>query len=182
MNARDLSYIALSVALISVSAWIAIPLGTVLITMQTAIVCLLAGLLGTKRATLAVLSYILLGTLGAPVFAGFTGGVGRLLAPTGGYIVGFLAIALTVGAVSDWMKKHQKGKLAYLMLAMALGVLLCYTLGTIWFMCLSVQNGEYISILSVLSVCVFPYIPFDILKVILAMILMKKMTNIVKTT
>ena len=107
MNARDLSYIAVSTALIVVSAWIAVPFGEVPITMQTAVICLIAGLLGTKRAAFAVAAYILLGAVGVPVFAGFTGGLARLIAPMGGYIVGFLPLAIVVGLVADRTKNKK---------------------------------------------------------------------------
>ena len=181
MNTRDLSYIALSVALISVSAWIALPFGNIPVTMQTAVICLIAGLLGTKRAIFAVFTYILLGAIGAPIFAGFTGGVTKLVAPTGGYIIGFLCIAITVGIVSDLTKKVSRGQWIYLAAAMTLGIILCYVLGTVWFVFLTVQNGNLFSVWSALTLCVFPYLPFDVAKIVLAVCLTMKLKKIIKT-
>ncbi|MBR4943568.1 MAG: biotin transporter BioY, partial [Clostridia bacterium] len=97
MNARDLGYVSLSVALISVSAWLGLPVGEIPVTLQTAMIFVTAGLLGWKRATLSVTAYLLLGFVGVPVFAGFAGGAGKILSPTGGYLVGFLPLAFSVG-------------------------------------------------------------------------------------
>ena len=181
MNARDLSYIAVSTALIVVSAWLAVPFGEVPITMQTAVICLIAGLLGAKRAAFAVTAYIFLGAVGVPVFAGFTGGVARLIAPMGGYIVGFLPLAIVVGLVADRTKKMEKRGGVYLAAAMALGTLLCYALGTAWFVVVAAQNGGGVGVWAALSLCVFPYLPFDIAKIALAVFLTLKLNRFIKT-
>ena len=89
-------YIGVSAALIAICSWIQIPL-TVPITLQTMGVCLVAGLLGLKRGTLATLVFIVLGAIGVPVFAGFTGGMSVILGSTGGYIIGFIFTSLIVG-------------------------------------------------------------------------------------
>jgi biotin transport system substrate-specific component len=181
MNARDLSYVAVSTALIAVSAWLAVPFGEVPITMQTAVICLIAGLLGAKRAAFAVTAYIFLGAVGVPVFAGFTGGVARLIAPMGGYIVGFLPLAIAVGLVADRTKKMEKRRGAYLAAAMALGTLLCYALGTAWFVVVAAQNGGGVGVWAALILCVFPYLPFDIAKIALAVFLTLKLNRFIKT-
>ena len=67
---RDLVFIALAAALITVCSWISIPL-TVPITLQTFAIFTVVGLLGMRRGTIAVLIYILLGAVGIPVFSGF---------------------------------------------------------------------------------------------------------------
>lgn len=85
----DMVYIAVFAVLMAICSWISIPT-VVPFTLQTFGVFLAIGVLGGKRGSLAVLVYILLGAIGVPVFAGFTGGIGILLRNTGGYIVGFL--------------------------------------------------------------------------------------------
>ena len=95
---RDLVFIALAAALITVCSWISIPL-TVPITLQTFAIFTVVGLLGMRRGTIAVLIYILLGAVGIPVFSGFKGGIGALLGNTGGYIIGFIFSALLTGAL-----------------------------------------------------------------------------------
>ena len=95
-SAHDLAAIAMSVALIAVCSWISVPT-TIPFTMQTFAVCLVAAVFGLRHGVWAVLCYILLGAVGAPVFAGFSGGFGVLLGTTGGYILGFVFTALIVG-------------------------------------------------------------------------------------
>lgn len=82
--AREICYTAMFVAIITVCAWISIPIGEIPITLQTMGVCLAAALLGWKRGAIATAVYILLGLCGVPVFTGFTGGVAKLVLPTGG--------------------------------------------------------------------------------------------------
>ena len=171
MNARDLGYIALSTAMLCVSAWICIPLGSLPVTMQTTAVCLIAGLLGTKRAALAVAAYLLLGTSGVPVFAGFTGGVAKLIAPTGGYIVGFFPLAILTS-----MGRRYEKRLPRLSFAL-LGAVVCYTLGTIWFVCV----GGKLSVWTALTLCVLPYFPLEFAKLPLADFLSQKLKKFIKT-
>lgn len=85
----DIAYIGLFVAVMAICSWISIP-ATVPFTLQTFAVFMAVGLLGGKRGTIAVLTYVLLGAIGVPVFAGFSGGIGALLGNSGGYIVGFI--------------------------------------------------------------------------------------------
>ena len=104
----DLVYIAMSVALITVCSWIQIP-ATIPFTLQTFAVFLTVSLLGGWRANVAVLVYILLGALGAPVFASFKGGIGALMGPTGGYIFGFMFIAGVMWLMESIVKPNGSG-------------------------------------------------------------------------
>ena len=92
-STRDLCFCAIGAALIAVCAWISIP-AEVPFTLQTFAIFAVCGLLGGRRGTVSVLVYLLLGAVGLPVFSGFRGGLGALLGTTGGYILGFLALAL----------------------------------------------------------------------------------------
>ena len=95
IRTRDVAYIAIFTALMAVCSWISIPTA-IPFTLQTMAVFLAVGLLGGKRGTLAVTAYVLLGAVGAPVFANFSGGIGILLGQTGGYILGFIGSALVM--------------------------------------------------------------------------------------
>ena len=121
--------IALFAAIIAVCSWIQIPM-TVPFTMQTfAVFCALATL-GGKGGTISILIYIVLGAVGVPVFAGFTGGIGILFGTTGGYIIGFLFTGLLY-----WLITHFFGeKLPVMILALVLGLAVCYAFGTAWFL------------------------------------------------
>ena len=100
----DMAYIGMFTALITVCSWISIPT-TIPFTLQTFAVFLTVALIGTKRSFISVIIYILLGAVGLPVFSGFKGGVGALLGPTGGYIIGFLFTALITGLILDKIGK-----------------------------------------------------------------------------
>ena len=93
LSVRDMAYIAVFAVIMAVCSWISVPY-VVPFTLQTFAVFLAVGVLGGKRGTLAVLIYILLGCVGLPVFAGFSGGIGVVLGSTGGYIVGFLSSSI----------------------------------------------------------------------------------------
>ena len=170
MKTRDLAYIALFTALLSVSAWVAIPIGTVPVTLQTLTLLLATGLLGWKRAFFVSLAYLLLGFIGVPVFSGFTGGAGALLSPTGGYLIGFLFMPLCAGAFSPWIEKaEEKGKILPYALGGLAGLLACYLFGTLW--CALGLGGTTIGFFAALGVCVLPYLPLDIVKLVVAVFL-----------
>lgn len=163
-------YIGISAALIAICSWIQIPL-TVPITLQTMGVCLVSGLLGFKRGTLATLVYILLGAIGVPVFAGFSGGIGVLFGTTGGYILGFLFSGLLY-----WLITHFLGtKLPVMIAAMALGLIVCYTFGTVWFIQVYTSKVESIGLMAALGWCVFPFILPDCVKIALAILIAKRL-------
>lgn len=168
---KDLVFTAMFAALIAVCSILSIPIGEVPITLQTFAVCLAAAMLGWKRGTLSVLIYVLLGAVGVPVFAGMTGGVGILAGPTGGYIIGFIPAAIIIGLAADkWERKALP-----LIAAMVLGVLVCYLIGTIWFMVVTGMGiGES------LMLCVVPFLIPDGVKIALAMILSNRLSKVVK--
>ena len=147
-------------ALIAVCAWVALPMGEITVTMQTFGVFLTLLLLGGGKGTATCMVYLLLGAVGLPVFSGFQGGVGILFGPTGGYLWGFLVLALCY-----WAFRTLLGNMA----SMILGTFLCYVCGTAWFY--FVYGG---GIWVVLLKCVLPYLLPDALKLILALYLHKR--------
>lgn len=171
----DIIYIALFSALIAVCSWISIPL-TIPVTLQTFAIFATAGLLGTKRGVAALLVYILLGAIGVPVFAGFSSGVGVLIGSTGGYLIGFIFIALTVGLITKFFGK----KTYVLVISMIVGLLICYAFGTAWFMFVYTRNTGAVGLATVLSWCVIPFIIPDALKIALATITVKRVSKYVK--
>jgi biotin transport system substrate-specific component len=175
MRTRDIAYIAVFTALTAVCSWISIPTA-IPFTLQTMAVFLAVGLLGGKRGTIAVTAYVLLGAVGAPVFANFSGGVGILLGQTGGYILGFIGSALVMWA----MERFLGGKLWGLGLNMLLGLLVCYAFGTAWFMVVYPMGGESVGLWTALTWCVFPYVPFDMVKIALALALTSQLRRHVK--
>ena len=167
----DLVYVALFAVLIAFCAWISVPT-TVPFTLQTFGIFLTVGLLGGKRGSMAVLVYILLGAAGIPVFSGFTGGIGRLLGSTGGYIVGFLASALVMWALEKVMGR----KTWALAIQMVLGLIVCYAIGTVWFMVVYSGTSGAVGLMTVLGWCVIPFIIPDLIKIALALVLTKRLS------
>ena len=167
----DIIFIALFVAIIAVCSQIIIPFGQIPFTLQTLAVLLSASLLGAKRGSCSVFIYILLGAVGLPVFSGFSGGLSFLLGPTGGYIIGFLFTAFIVGFITEKLgDKHW-----VLALSMALGILVCYAFGTMWF-CIIMKRD----ILYGLLWCVVPYIIPDVIKIVFSVFLVKRFQKVIK--
>lgn len=175
IRTRDIAYIAVFTALMAVCSWISIPTA-IPFTLQTLGVFLAVGLLGGKRGAIAVTAYVLLGAVGAPVFANFSGGAGVLLGQTGGYILGFIGSALLMWALERFLN----GKLWGLCLNMVLGLLVCYAFGTAWFMVVYPMGGESVTLWTALTWCVFPYVVFDLIKIALALTLTNQLRRHVK--
>ena len=149
---RSVCQIALFAAIIAVCSQIQIPL-TVPFTMQTFAVFSALAILGGKNGTISILIYIALGAIGVPVFAGFSGGIGVLFGTTGGYILGFLFSGLLY-----WLITHFLGtKLPVMIAAMALGLIVCYTFGTVWFIQVYTSKVESIGLMAALGWCIPVY-------------------------
>ena len=165
----DMAYIALFAVLMAVCAWITIPM-TVPFTLQIFAVFAALVTLGGRRGTYAVIVYLLLGAVGLPVGAGFQGGLGWLLGTTGGYIVGFLCIALIY-----WLMTAKLGEaLPVVVTACVLGLVVCYAFGTAWFLVVYARNSGPIGLMTALGWCVFPYIIPDLVKLALAVFLSRR--------
>ena len=165
----DMAYIALFAVLMAVCAWITIPM-TVPFTLQIFAVFAALVTMGGRRGTYAVVVYLLLGAVGLPVGAGFQGGLGWLLGTTGGYIVGFLCIALIY-----WLMTAKLGEsLPVVVAACVLGLVVCYAFGTAWFLVVYARNSGPIGLMTALGWCVFPYIIPDLLKLALAVFLSRR--------
>ncbi len=162
----DMAYIAVFTVLIAICSWISIPM-TVPFTLQTFAVFLSVSILGGRRGTMAVLVYVLLGAVGIPVFAGFTGGPGIILNTTGGDIIGFI-----LSAPIMWLTENLFGKkLPVQILSMVLGLLACYAVGTVWFMFVYMRQTGAVGLGTVLGWCVIPFIIPDAVKIALALML-----------
>lgn len=177
--ARDIAYTALGVALITVCAWISVPVGEVPFTLQTFAVAAAGSILGVRRGCAAVLVYVLMGLVGIPVFAGFQAGVPALMGATGGYILGFLFAALLPALFSHIPVKNRIARAAVLYCGMMLGLAICYLFGTVWFL-LVYNNGvaDPIGVGAALSLCVIPYLIPDAVKLFLAALLSARLKDV----
>ena len=173
LRTLDLAYIALFAVLIAISAWISIPF-PVPFTLQTFAVFLALMTLGGKRGFYAVLVYLLLGAAGLPVFSGFQGGFGVLMGATGGYLTGFLASAFFYRIITNKRESPVQTKLA----AVA-GLLICYSIGTLWFSA-GYASGSVTGVYSALLLCVVPYVIPDLIKLALAFALSCRLRQYLK--
>lgn len=173
MKARNMALCGLFTAVLAICAWISVPMGDTVITLQTFGIFLTLGLLGGKRGTVTVLVYLLLGAIGAPVFSGFRGGLGALLGTTGGYIFGFMSTSILY-----WIMTSIKDTPRIRLIAMVLGLLLCYICGSWWYMTRYLTAAQT-TLGLVLLKCVVPYLIPDAIKLTLAWILTGKLKRFV---
>ena len=162
-SVQKMAIIALMTAVLCILAPISIPvfISPVPISLGVLAVYLTAYVLSPLDATISVIIFILLGTFGLPVFSGYSGGLSKLVGPTGGYIIGFL---FTVYISSLFI--HMKKGIIYDVIGMITGLALCYILGTIWF---SHQQGK--GFIASLLLCVVPFLIGDAVKIVVAVIL-----------
>lgn len=138
-----------------------IPISPVPISLGMLAIYFVTSVLGMKLGTFSVLAYILLGLAGLPVFTGFTGGAGKLLGPTGGYIIGYIFMALICGFFVDkW-----GNRILPEVLGMVLGTAVCYLFGTVWL----AYQASY-TFFQALAAGVLPYIPVDAIKLVIALL------------
>lgn len=163
-KAHALALTAVAAALIAVCAWITVP-AAVPFTMQTFAVCCALLLLGGRYSTVAVGVYLLLGAVGVPVFSGFRGGVGVLFGASGGYLLGFLLMALVYWAVTAFFGNGRWQRVA----ALVGGQLLCYAFGTWWFALVYTQEHGAVGMMAALGVGVLPFLLPDAVKLVLAL-------------
>lgn len=138
-----------------------IPVSPVPISLVTFAIYISIYVLGMKRGAVSCVLYLLIGLIGLPVFSGFTGGIGKLLGPTGGYMLGYVFMAVICGFFIDkWATKR-----VLHIIGMVLGTIVCYLFGTIW---LSIQAE--MSFYAALGVGVLPFIMGDMIKIVAASI------------
>lgn len=138
---------------------LSIPIGEVPVSAATLIIYLTVYLLGTKMGTISCIIYLLLGFAGLPVFSGYTAGAAKLLGPTGGYLIGYIFMALICGL---FMEKSGY-KMLWCITGMIIGTAVLYLFGTVWFIALTKCELGY-----AVTVCVAPFIIGDLAKIILS--------------
>ena len=171
---------AIFAAIVSVCSQIQLPIGPVPINLATFAVFLAGGLLGSRYGAISLIVYVLLGAIGAPVFAGFTGGAGIIAGPTGGYIMGYIPAAFITGFIIERFTPIKTPDYSDVnpfvpvyILSMFAGLLACYLPGTIWFIHLTGW-----SIGKAVFACVIVFIPGDCLKILCATFLINRLRPI----
>lgn len=156
-----MALVAIMTALTCILAPFSLPIGPVPISLTNLVIYFSLYLLGWKLGTLSYVIYLLIGLVGVPVFSGFTAGPAKLFGPTGGYLIGFIPMAIIAGIVIDKFSQRW-----IQILGMIVGTAICYAFGTAWF---CIQAGYTVS--AALAVCVIPFIPADLIKMVIAMII-----------
>ncbi|MBN1931390.1 MAG: biotin transporter BioY [Desulfobacterales bacterium] len=167
---RMMVYASLLAALTAAGAYIAIPIGPIPIVLQNLFIFLTGLLLGSKWGVASVAVYLLAGASGLPVFAGGTGGLGRLLGPTGGYLLGYLPAVYLIGFISEKMN-HRR---FYDALAVVCGTIIIYACGIAW---LKTITG--MTLTKTLAVGMYPFLPGDVLKIVAAVIIAKSLRPVI---
>lgn len=175
-SVKELCYIGLFAVVIMICSWISLNIGPVPFTLQTFGVFCTLGILGGKRGLFSVITYILLGAVGIPVFAGFSGGIGVLFGTTGGYIIGFIFSALVYWLITAKIKNN----LLFRIIGMIAGLIVCYAFGTVWFIIFYTKGGEAIDLATALSWCVTPFIIPDCVKIALAVLISERVRKYAK--
>ena len=168
LSTRELVLCALCTAVICILSPISVPLaGEVPISLATFAIMLSGILIGGKLASLSVITYVLLGSVGVPVFAGWTGGIGITLGMTGGYIIGYIPMAFITGFLYFRYGRNKSGlsKYAVMFVSMFLSTAVLYTLGTAWFIVYTKMT-----LAASMAACVIPFLPGDLIKIVAIML------------
>ncbi len=170
---RMMVYASLFAALTAVGAFLALPIGPVPIVLQNMFVFLAGLLLGSRWGLASVGVYLLAGAVGLPVFAGGLGGLGRLIGPTGGYLIGYLPTVFIIGKIAHnarprWMTD---------VVAMICGTLVLYACGVLW---LKIVSGMSLS--KTLALGMYPFLVGDALKIVAAAAIAKALRPVISIT
>ena len=160
LSTKDLIICAIFASITAILSQISIPLPftTVPLTMQVFAVALTGVVLGSKKAFISQLIYVFIGAIGIPVFSQMSGGIAIITGPTGGFILGFPIMAATIGYFTEKFKYP-----TYILVGMIIGLFLDYIVGTAMFSLVTKMAFN-----QAIKACVLPFIPIDIIKILLA--------------
>lgn len=179
LSTRDLIITALFTALTAVGGFISIPLGPVPLTLQTLFVVLSGLILGSKLGALSQITYVILGLIGVPIFSGGTGGLTTVVSPTFGFLVGFIVAAYVIGKLTEKSKSLSK-----IITSVLIGSFVIYLIGIPYFYFIFTNYlGKSINFYTALKYACIPFLPGDIIKAVIAIILAKQlMPRLIKYT
>ena len=168
---RMTAYASLMAALTAVGAYISIPIGPVPIVLQNLFVFLTGLLLGRKWGTIAITMYLLAGICGLPVFAGGKGGIGHVIGPTGGYLIGYVPAVFFIGLLAE----KGRGRPFFDLMGMLLGTAAIYGLGVPW-----LKLVTNMSFAKTLALGMYPFLLGDAIKISVAIPLARKLRPMVE--
>ncbi|HBV89232.1 MAG TPA: BioY family transporter [Desulfosporosinus sp.] len=169
---RRMVYAGMFGALTAIGSLIVIPMQPVPMTLQTLFTSLAGILLGGVTGAMSQIVYVLLGVIGLPVFAGGKAGLGTLMGPTGGYLIGFIVGAYIIGKI---VESRKKPGLAWFGFSLVVGNLVIYTLGVA-----QLSLVAHLSLTKALLVGVVPFLLGDLIKLVTAALIARKLSKTIK--
>lgn len=167
---KQVTLCALFAALNAILAQISIPIGPVPINLVHISTFVAAGLLGSKYGALSQFTYALMGMVGLPVFSGFSGGLGVIVGPTGGYILAYIMAAYVSGLI---MEHFGKKSVIVIFMAMYTGWIITYGFGTIWYSAIT-----HTGFIPALMVCAVPFLFGDLFKTCFSVYMVKRLSPV----
>lgn len=172
LKSKQMTLIALMLALLIVCSQLSIPIGVVPITLQTLSVLVIGLLLPWKEALITTSLYAAMGLIGLPVFAGFSGGIDSFLSPSFGFVLSFMPAS----AIIAYLARKRPASFSHYLIVSLVGEIIIYSLGlTYMSTILAFHLHKSISFGYVLSIGLIPFIPGDLLKMILATFLANRL-------
>ncbi len=162
LTVRSMTYIGLMTALLCIVGPLSVPIGIVPVSLTSFAVLLVALILGGYYGTICCAVYLLIGMVGVPVFSAFSGGVGKLFGPTGGYLIAFLFVPMIVAYFSNLGKKN----IYQSIIGMVVASIVIYLFGSAW---LAFQMEMTYG--AAFAVGVIPFVGFDALKIVAAFVI-----------
>lgn len=173
LKTRDITRIGMFTALTAIGAFITIPVGPVPITLQSLFVLLSGIVLGSRKAMYSQIAYLLLGLAGLPIFSGFSGGFQHILKPSFGFLIGYIFTAYSIGKITE-IKNTTKN----LSLAVLIGTIVLYSIGIPYmYYILNIMLAKNLSLMQILNMGMFMFIPGDTLKAVIAVFVGGKLKN-----
>lgn len=170
ISTKEMTLVAMFTGLTAIGAFISIPIGEVPISMQSLFVILSGLILGSKLAALSQILYIILGLIGVPIFAGFTGGLHSIMKPSFGFLIGFVFAAYIVGKIRDKNKDNKN-----IWIASFVGTIIVYLFGLPYmYYVLNIVMLKGLSFATVLKIGCIIFLPGDILKAIVSSVVARQ--------
>ncbi len=167
VRGRTLSLVtvALLTSVLCIVAPVTLNMGPVPMSLATLVLYVVICVFGLKKSVASVLMYISIGSVGVPVFSGFTAGLGQLIGPTGGFIVGYVLMCAVSGALLVVLGCG-KYRIVKSIVALFVGTVVMYVLGTVWYV---IATGN--SWIQAVSICVLPFVLTDAIKIVVAVVM-----------
>lgn len=168
---RNITMVSLMVAMLSITAYISfpIPFTPILITAQTIVINLIGLTLRPKKSVTTILVFLLIGSIGIPVFSGGRAGIGTLVGPSGGYFLGFVVAVFLI----SYLRGSKINFRTYLFLTIGVGMTIIYFFAALW---MSYYNGA--TIIETIKIAILPFIAGDIIKCFIASIIAVRLNKI----